>query len=408
MLGFLVSNGDFGQGPVLNELSGRVKQPKQLMSIEKRLKIYEYLSGISDGYLTDRWIMQTIQMWDRMVAQCEIPTDDVMEFGPVHEDLVLACLLYSYNSCTNYLDKQSGEEPRDTSNDLTDEDIRDEIFRVGMRGATTTVKTERWKKILGMRDAIRTMEPEYTPTFLDFALDLSENVRDLANQDGDAMEAETQGFLAWEMIEEASDEPRTCHSLVTGMLIEMAVMFMPHETYKVPALVVGTVAAMTAFDRFSWHPTLPVLQAYLRKTFVIVDDDEMQKCIIFEETLIELWRRLPASVVSQKWADRATLDGRLLRIAPPAIKDAVTPRPRKRLRGKSATEEESPPRVEMERPRSKSFQNEGVAPIKKQGRPRNEDDSAKNKPKKKYYKPVAEKRAGGSRIGSGRKKKAAE
>ena len=106
MLGFLVSNGDFGQGPVLKELSGRVKQPKQLLSIEKRLKIYEYLFGISDGYLTDRWIMQTIQMWDRMVAQCEIPTDDVMEFGPLHEDLVLACLLYSYNSCTNDLDSR--------------------------------------------------------------------------------------------------------------------------------------------------------------------------------------------------------------------------------------------------------------------------------------------------------------
>ena len=94
-----------------------------------------------------------------------------------------------------------------------------------------------------------------SPSLLDMALDLSEDMYYLSMPHDVAVAAETQQFQGWKLIMIESTLERTNHSLVTGMLIELGLVHLPQQIYAISAVVAGAIAAGLALQGFPWHPT---------------------------------------------------------------------------------------------------------------------------------------------------------
>ena len=364
----------------------RVVRPEaiELAPNAYRLKVFEYLYDV--GCKNDTWLQLTIELFDRFVGRPAQTYNSNLEQRD--KDLALACALLAFKMRWTHEAK---------SNSLDADAVRDVILR--MSGAKDDEKRQQWARIQEMEVAICTAVNYRfaSPSLLDFAVELCEDVHQLATQNNAAIAAEAQ-FQGWESAMVESTESRTYHVLVTGMLIELALMHLPETLYKINAVAVGVITTCLALQRFPGNSITYVLQEHLTRIGLqFIADSERRLCETFQEKLLEVWRRSgPLCAVMQKWMVRAqqnefvalvvppAVKDALQAVAPPAIKEPSTPLQGKRILGKTSFASVALP--------------DGLSPNKSRkgaGRPAGP----------KYYVPVAKKRSGGRRAGAGRKKK---
>ena len=275
---------------------------------------------------------------------------------------------------------------------------RDLILR--MSGATDGERKQQEKRIAKIEvDICKLVDHRAaSPSLLDFTLELINHVHQLATYDNAEIAAETRSQTqAWEsaMSTLSRSSFRTCHSLVSGMLIELALMHLPKIIYKINSVVVGVITACLAMQRFPSEPMRHVLREHLTRIGLqfIANECERQLCETFQEKLLEVWRRpgQPCAVM-RKWMGRAEKNNfdALKAVAPPAIAEPATSLQRKRIHGKTSFT-------------SLALQN-GLSPIKSGKK----NPSSARAGRRNNYVPVAKKRSGGIRAGAGRRRQRVE
>ena len=382
----------------LDALCKRVVRPEaiELVPNAYRLKVFEYVYDV--GCKNDTWLLSTIELFDRFVGRPAQTYNSNLEQRD--KDIALACTFLALKM------SQADLEERDAVailEEIDAEAIRDKILK--MNGAKDDEKRQQWARIQEMEVAIcKAVSCRFaSPSLLDFALELCDDVHELATQNSAEIAAEVQ-FQGWESATVESTESRTCHVLVTGMLIELALMHLPETLYKINAVAVGVITACLALQRFPSNPMTHVLQEHLTRIGLqFIADSERGLCETFQEKLLEVWRRSgPLCAVMQKWMGRAKKNEFVALIVPPAVKDALqavaspaikepsTPLQGKRILGKRILGKTSFASVALPDELSPKKSRKGA------GQPAGP----------KYYVPVAKKRSGGSRAGAGRKRQA--
>ena len=286
-------------------------------SVADRLKIFELFHILSGDDMDDAWCMTAIQVWDLVVAASPwIP--------PPSHDVILACALISY--------RLTGELTVDQVCDgaaIHDDAIREKFF-LKMGGEAVHLKDTQWQFITRMEEDIykKIGSNVSRASFLDVALMVSIDAQEYAISNDVAVAAVPQVFQGWRLV---MGEPITQHAQVTSMLVELAFMHLPHETYRLPTVVVASIAAIIAFSNFPTHPTVPQLRGYLMRKAQSAAPPSGRVCHIFLEKLIEVLQRTPWSPILAKWSSRAILSASLFKSSHLMFGDAVTPLPRKRL-----------------------------------------------------------------------------
>jgi hypothetical protein len=385
-----------------------VKLPIHVDAIPKKLRfeVYEYLHEASD--MGTEWLIETMQLWDRLTAakaestQKEAKNDNL---DMVEKDFVLACALVAYK-LRRSVALPPVDDPIASLEQRDDEVIVVKILAMG-KAIGEAEQQQQWQRIKvwekGIWEFKRALIAPSAATdgsgngsclsvcLADYAVELSGELHALANPPDVAVAAATQVFPGWESTQ-FGNETITAHCLVTTMLIELAFMHLLDNVYAISSAAVAGIAASIALERFPGHATVPLLQEYLLGITCrfIENDSEAQLCKIFEERLLDLWRRPPSScVVVKRWAFRAERNQLLAMVAPPAVKIAMTSSPRKRVNNKTSVWV-GEPAVE----RAIAVLEDGaLRPVQP------------NKKRKSYYIPVAKKKSGGARANTGRKKK---
>ena len=222
-----------------------------------------------------------------------------------------------------------------------------------MSGATNEAEKEReWQRIKVAEKKIWTLDsaliapPDGTvvppcsselhlmaPCLLDYAVELSEDLKELANLDDAAVAAEKQQFHGWETIDFDGDK-RSAHYIKTCMLIECALMNLVQEVYSISYVAVVAIAASIALESFHWHASVPVFQAYLIRLtcrFTSTAVDEARMCKVFGEKLRTLcFSPKQTCVVMKRWRIRAKKHIVLAKLVPSADEGPMSPPAAKR------------------------------------------------------------------------------